>query len=123
MAITRVNFSDDLKDQNGDIPREDKLARLDADFTLISGELTVFISELTSALGGIMEQEDQQNMSEDELVVSVIDFVKKERRASISAIQRKFLIGFNKASRIVDRLEGLQVVSKPDRQGQRTVLI
>lgn len=123
MAIGKVSYAEELKDRNDGIPREDKLARLDADFTLISGELTVFISELVSALGGIMEQEDQQNLSEDELVVHVIDFVKQERRASVTNIQRKFFLGYNKASRIMERLEGLQVVSKPDHQGQRTVLI
>lgn len=123
MAIGKISYAEELKDQNDDIPREDNLARLDADFTLISGELSVFISELVSALGGILEQEDQQNLSEDELVISAIEFVKQEQRASVSAIQRKFLIGYNKASRIVERLEGLQVVSKPDREGQRTVLI
>lgn len=56
MAIGKISYAEELKDQNDDIPREDKLARLDADFALISGELTVFISELVSALGGLPEQ-------------------------------------------------------------------
>ncbi|WP_302052036.1 DNA translocase FtsK [Pseudomonas aeruginosa] len=49
-------------------------------------------------------------------------FVVDTQRASISAIQRKFKIGYNQAARLVENLEAKGVVSAMNQQGARTVL-
>ncbi|HFG1952533.1 TPA: DNA translocase FtsK [Vibrio cholerae] len=58
----------------------------------------------------------------EDLLEDAIAFVKETRRASVSALQRKFKIGFNHAARIMERMEEMNIVSKPAHNGNREVL-
>lgn len=49
LQLKKLKFSDEIKDQNDDIPREDKLARLDADLSLVFGEIKSVIKFLTQS--------------------------------------------------------------------------
>mgnify|MGYP000200146825 CR=1 FL=1 len=46
LSIKRVKFFDVLHEQNDDIDKDDVVARLDADFALMAGELNRFIDDL-----------------------------------------------------------------------------
>ena len=59
----------------------------------------------------------------DELLSEVINVVVEYGQASTSFIQRKFRIGFNRASRIMDQLEERGIISEKDGSRPRQVLI
>lgn len=52
MTLNRVKFCDELMCQNDDVDLEDSLVRFDADFVLMTGELSMLIKQLITALGG-----------------------------------------------------------------------
>ena len=58
----------------------------------------------------------------DSLYDEVVMFVTESRKASISSVQRKFRVGYNRAARLIEDLEGAGVVSAPETNGSRVVL-
>ena len=51
-----------------------------------------------------------------------VEFVVESRRASISSIQRKFRIGYNRAARLIETMEENGIVSPMNSNGSREVL-
>lgn len=59
----------------------------------------------------------------DELIEEAIKVVVEYQQASTSFIQRKFRVGFNRASRIMDELEERGIISEKDGSRPRQVLV
>ena len=57
------------------------------------------------------------------LYQQALDIVKKERKCSISYIQRSLRIGYNKAANLVEEMERRGILSVPGNTGKREILI
>lgn len=85
----------------------------------------VFIDSITDAdAGGVIpgmpsESDDGET---DALFDEAIAFVTETRKVSISSVQRKLRIGYNRAARLVETMEAAGVVSSPGHNGSREVL-
>ncbi len=57
---------------------------------------------------------DSGDTTQDALYNAVSDFVREQERHSISLVQRRFKIGFNRAARLLEQLEKDGVIPPPD---------
>jgi len=71
---------------------------------------------------GIDLDSDDDGGSGDALYDEAVAIVCRERKASTSFIQRHLQIGYNRAARIIERMEKEGVVSQANRVGKREVL-
>ena len=77
-------------------------------------DVTVSAEELSSGGGG----EDQ-----DPLYDEAVKIVIETRKASISSIQRRLKIGYNRAANLVEAMESAGLVGPMGTNGQREILI
>ncbi|MCV6606486.1 MAG: cell division protein FtsK, partial [Porticoccaceae bacterium] len=72
--------------------------------------------------GFATEGEGDGNDESDALYDEAVNFVLESRKASISAVQRKLRIGYNRAARLIETMEAAGVVSPMGSNGSREVL-
>ena len=68
-------------------------------------------------------QDDDEDGEQDLLYDEAVEFVATSRRASISAVQRKLRVGYNRAARMIETMEQAGIVSEMNTNGSREVLI
>ncbi len=82
------------------------------------------ITEDEDVASGIPGFEKAEGASgEDDLYDRAVAFVARERKVSVSLIQRHLRIGYNRAARIVEEMEAQGVISGPNHQNKREVLV
>lgn len=86
-----------------------------------------YLDEILSGDGGEEgllpgEQPSIDGEELDALFDEAVAFVTESRRVSVSSVQRKFRIGYNRAARIVEQMEMAGVVSNAGHNGAREVL-
>jgi S-DNA-T family DNA segregation ATPase FtsK/SpoIIIE len=78
----------------------------------------------TGPIPGWSDMDNSDSSDEnDELYDEAVAFVIESRRASISAVQRKLRIGYNRAARIIEAMEMAGLVSEMGSNGSREVLV
>lgn len=150
LGITRLKFGENVLEQLDDVDADDAVARFDAAFCLMTLEISRLIPGLLEALGGedrsaitddtpvvvgvdmavpggdrtviSRQPEGIHTEARDPLYTEAANHVISQNRVSISGIQRRFKLGYNRAANLVDALEETGVVSPARHDGSRTVL-
>ncbi len=77
--------------------------------------------ELSNAIEGTGES--RKTSMSDELTEDAIAFIFKSKQASVSMLQRRFRIGYNRAARIIDEIEEMGIIGPSDGSRGRQLLL
>lgn len=104
---------------HGAFMTDDEVHRV-AEFVKSQGEPQYLesITQAPSTGGGESGDDAEQDLLYDQAV----EFVVEGRKVSISSVQRRFKIGYNRAARIVEAMESSGIVSTMGSNGNREVL-
>lgn len=109
----------------------------DADVTLFAGEVSGLIDAIVEAMGGLyelpLETAEKEggdaagpapdayigNAESDPMYEQAVAVVREHRRASISLVQRYLRIGYNRAARLLERMEADRIVTPMAPDGSR----
>ncbi|MCP5325805.1 MAG: DNA translocase FtsK 4TM domain-containing protein [Oceanospirillaceae bacterium] len=106
---------------HGAFVADDEVHRVVADWkTRGEPEYIEITSSTSSSEGG--GGGDEGDPESDELYDEAVAFVLETRKVSISSVQRKLRIGYNRAARLVEAMEQSGLVSPPGNNGNREVL-
>jgi S-DNA-T family DNA segregation ATPase FtsK/SpoIIIE len=85
---------------------------------------TNYLDEITQERSdsGDIAGAEGEGSENDALYDEAVAFVTESRKASISSVQRRFKIGYNRAARIIEDMENAGVVTPAETNGSREVL-
>lgn len=78
--------------------------------------------EIEKSINSDSDDGEESSGNDDDLYSQAVAIVRAEKRASISYIQRRLRIGYNKAANFIEQMEDEGIVSAPDSQGKRIVI-
>ncbi|HIQ51566.1 MAG TPA: DNA translocase FtsK, partial [Nautiliaceae bacterium] len=110
-------------------PGSSRLIRLHAPFTTeeeIEKVVEFLKSQREVEYDFVLEDNDEvlEEIDDlDELFEDAKEIILKEKRTSISYLQRRLNIGYNRAANIIEQMERMGVLSPPNSKGQREILI
>lgn len=81
------------------------------------------IEHIEKGVAETNKSSDDKDKDNDDLVDEAIKIVVEYNQASTSFLQRKLRIGFNRASRIMEDLEGMGIISERDGSKPRQILL
>lgn len=134
-VLRGIEFDDVVFEDHygGNTPDADSF---DADVAIMTGELGPLIAGLVAAMGGeLAAAEPAQHVAAvsatathplqgepDPMYDQAVEVVLKNRKASISLVQRHLTIGYNRAARLIESMESAGLVSPMESSGQRRIL-
>ncbi|MBQ1384659.1 MAG: DNA translocase FtsK, partial [Firmicutes bacterium] len=93
------------------------------DFIKQNCKKVTYSESVTTAMNKAGAGPAAQSDEDDELLADAIDTVVRSETASVSSLQRRFRIGYNRAARLIDLMEERGIVGPADGSKPRKVLL
>ena len=125
LHLKKLTMLDVLQEQIEDASAEDQAALFDTTLALTIGELRELAPAVIEALGGDQADANHANVTDaesDPLYNDAMMVVIKAKKAGISFLQRHLQVGYNRAARLLERMEVEGIISPMDNSGMRTVI-
>ncbi|MDZ7868784.1 MAG: recombination-associated protein RdgC [Rheinheimera sp.] len=139
-GIKRLRWEELLINWNDELGWEDLVVRIEADALLMRSELVGMVSAIRTVVCSATKRVDLREITceatdavtknpiwnaedEDPLYQDAVQFVVECQKVSVSGIQRKFRISYKRSAYIVDAMERHGIVSEPEHNGSRRVLL
>ena len=72
--------------------------------------------------GGVPGLSTSGGGKNDDLYAQAVEIVRRDKKPTISYLQRRLQIGYNKAATLVEKMEAEGIVSPPDANNKRHIL-
>jgi len=136
LQVSRLKFTE--MDEAEEEPSIDPARQFEAEFTLMTGQVGPMIADLLEAFGIsfgdqkpaaepsketdiVVPDHDRFSEEPDPAYDIAVRLVIETRKSSISWVQRRLKIGYNRAARLVERMEVEGIVGPSGPGGQREV--
>ena len=95
------------------------------DFISVQGSpaYEVEIHQQLSKPGGAVDADNETSDEDAQLIEQSIEVIRSENRASVSLLQRRLKLGYNRASRIMDLIEDMGIVGPSRGAEPREILV